>query len=174
VHAVQTQLNPVKIFWFYVKRAARLQQHIERALKSALSLRPEFCGNYDISAGKLPGARSEAIAFWSHFHSRCLARIGVFLLLTLSVLVLVCLALILTIEAEGQRRRWIVLFVFIAVCCLMSFVVAAFADAWDNVKHQFLFNLLLDSCLIFVVVLAAEDLRDLTGIGNRSEVIRSS
>jgi len=127
-----------------------------------------------MSAGKLPGARSEAIAFWSHFHSRYLARIGGLLLLSLSVLILVCLALISTIEREGQRRRWIELFLFMVVCCLMSFVVAAFADAWDNVKHQFLFNLLLDSCLIFVVVLKSEYLWRLKRIGDRSEVVRGS
>jgi Na+(H+)/acetate symporter ActP len=32
---------------------------------------------------------------------------------------------------------------------LTAFFAAAFGDAWEPVKHQFLFNLLLDTCLVF-------------------------
>jgi hypothetical protein len=34
----------------------------------------------------------------------------------------------------------------------MAFFAAAFGDAWDIVKHQFIFNLLLDACLVFGLV----------------------
>ena len=46
--------------------------------------------------------------------------------------------------------------VCLATCCLVSFFAAAFGDAWDNVKHQFLFNLLLDTCLVFGFVAALQ------------------
>jgi len=156
VQAVERQLNPLKLFGFYLSRPARLHQHVERVLQNALSLRPEFCGNFEESAGRRPGARSDAIAFWSGFHSRCLGRIGDFLVGALLVSTLIGLAMIVRMGRKHDCRRWLEFGVFVGICCLMAFSVAAFGDAWDNVKHQFLFNLLLDTCLVFVVVTAFE------------------
>ena len=51
-------------------------------------------------------------------------------------------------------RRRAELAICLAACCLTAFCVAAFGDAWDSVKHQFLFNLLLDTCLVFGIVAA--------------------
>jgi hypothetical protein len=44
------------------------------------------------------------------------------------------------------------------VCCVISFLSAAFGDAWENTKHQFQFNLLLDACLIFALAVACQRL----------------
>jgi uncharacterized DUF497 family protein len=41
----------------------------------------------------------------------------------------------------------------------LAFFVAAFGDVYDNVKHQFLFNLLLDACLVFGFVATIHRLR---------------
>jgi hypothetical protein len=51
-------------------------------------------------------------------------------------------------------RRQIALGICLAACCVTAFLVAAFGDAYDNAKHQFLFNLLLDTCLVLAFVAA--------------------
>jgi len=118
---------------------------------------PEFCGNFDRSAGRLPGARSEAIALWSSFHKRCLSRIAPLLLAALfAVVVGGGLLLFFLRSLTAAVRRWLELGICLAACCVTAFFVAAFGDAWDNVKHQFLFNLLLDTCLIFMFAAAVE------------------
>ncbi len=48
-----------------------------------------------------------------------------------------------------KRRQSIEMLALLAIGCLTAFLVAALGDAWDNVKHLFLFNLLLDAYLIF-------------------------
>jgi hypothetical protein len=83
VNALQLKVSPVSVMAFYLKRPARMWQHIETLFPAYLSLRPEFCGNFDRSAGRPPGARSNAIALWSTFHDRALSRVGAFVLSSL-------------------------------------------------------------------------------------------
>jgi len=153
VNAVLTKVIPLRVAAFYLKRPARMWRHVNTLLPTYLSLRPEFCGNFDISAGRPPGARSYAVALWSRFHDRGLARIGPLLLASL-VLAIVggCLTLTLHRRLPVVVRRWTELGTCLAACCLTAFLVAAFGEAYDNAKHQFLFNLLLDTCLAFGLV----------------------
>jgi hypothetical protein len=154
VNAIEAKVSPFGLMAFYLKRPRRMWRHVEARLPTALALRPEFCGNFDKSAGRPPGARSDAIALWSRFHERCLSRIATFLLAAL-VLAVVGGGLALLLLNTGESvRRWTELAICLATCCLLAFFVAAFGDAWDNVKHQYLFNLLLDTCLIFGLVAA--------------------
>ena len=51
---------------------------------------------------------------------------------------------------------WGELGICLAACCMTAFFVAAFGDSWDNVKHQFLFNLLLDTCIVFLFAAALD------------------
>ena len=153
VNAIQAKVSPFGLMAFYLKRPRRMWRHVEARLPTALSLRPEFCGNFDRSAGRLPGARSDAIALWSRFHERCISRIARLLLPALILVVIGGgLVLLLNVGSTVSVRRWTELAICLATCCLTAFFVAAFGDAWDNVKHQFLFNLLLDTCLIFGLV----------------------
>jgi hypothetical protein len=50
-----------------------------------------------------------------------------------------------------ETRRWTEMWVCLSACCLLSFLAAVFGDTWDIVKHLFIFNLLLDTCLVFAV-----------------------
>lgn len=155
VNAMQDKVSSFRLMSFYLKRPARMWRHIDALFPTVLSLRPEFCGNFDRSAGRLPGARSQAIALWSRFHERGLLRIA-HLLLPALVLVIVGGGLVLLVNGGSTVavRRWTELAICLATCCLTAFFGAAFGDAWDNVKHQFLFNLLLDTCLVFGLVAA--------------------
>jgi len=155
VRAIQANVGPFELMEFYLKRPERMWQRLRVLLPSALSLRPEFCGNFERDAGRFPGARSEGVAFWNWFHERCLSRIAYFLLCEL-VFVVVGGGLTLLFERESSpvTRRWAELAICLAACCLTAFCVAAFGDAWDSVKHEFLFNLLLDTSLVFGIVAA--------------------
>jgi len=158
VNAIQTNVSSFRLIEFYLRRPGRMWRRLEVLLPSSLSLRPEFCGNFDRSAGRLAGARSEAIALWSSFHSRCLSRIAAWLLSALAGSVVGGgLVLLFHRGRTASVRRWQELGICVAACCLTAFFVAAFGDAWDNVKHQFLFNLLLDTCLVFLFVATLEN-----------------
>jgi hypothetical protein len=150
---VNTLLNDVsslRLVTFYLKRPRRMWRHIDELFPAALSLRAEFCGNFDRSARRLPGARSDAIALWSRFHERGLLRIGHFLIPALILAVIGGSAVLLLHRGATEAVwRWTEFAICLAACCLTGFFAAAFGDAWEPVKHQFLFNLLLDTCLVF-------------------------
>lgn len=160
VNAILANVTPLRLAEFYMRRPVRTWRHVRTLLPTYLSLRPEFCGNFDISAGRPPGARSDAIALWSRFHERGLSRIGPLLLIAL-VLATVggCLVSILNRRLPVVVRRWTELGTCLAACCLTAFLVAALGDAYDNSKHQFLFNLLLDTCLVFGFVATLQYVR---------------
>lgn len=153
VNAIQSRVTSFGLMSFYLKRPGRMFRRLNVLLPSALSLRPEFCGNFDRSAGRRPGARSDAIALWSQFHEHCLSAIAPLLLALLCIATVGgSAALLFSKSLTTLCRRYTELAICLAACCLTAFAVAAFGDAYDNVKHQFLFNLLLDTCLVFGLV----------------------
>ena len=159
VNALQANVSSFSLMEFYLRRPARLWRHLQARLPSALSLRPEFCGNFDRSAGRPPGARSNTMALWSRFHERCLSPIALLLLSALALFPVGGVAFVLSHGAAASARRWMELGILLATCCLTAFFVAAFGDVYDNVKHLFLFNLLLDACLVFGFVATIHRLR---------------
>jgi hypothetical protein len=145
---IGNQITHAAIARFYLQRPARIWRHAKTLLPIAFSLRPEWCGNFERTAGRPPGDRSAAFTLWSGFHEQVLRRIGNL------ILILLCLSPVIAATAWihfSARRRHIELFALLSICCLTAFLVAALGDAWDNVKHLFLFNLMLDACLIFAV-----------------------
>ena len=145
---VGNQITHAAIARFYLQHPARIWRHSKTLLPIAFSLRPEWCGNFERTAGRPPGARSTAFTLWSGLHEHVLRRISKL------ILILLCLspaiALLAWIRSPDQRRH-IELLTLLSIGCLTAFLVAALGDAWDNVKHLFLFNLMLDACLIFVI-----------------------
>jgi hypothetical protein len=115
-------------------------------LPVAFSLRPDTCGNFERSAGFPPGAQSQTFDAWSGFHEHGLAAVGKLILFALLICPIVCVAAWL--RAGREARRSIEFFGLLSICCLLSFGVAICGDAWDNVKHLFLFNLLLDTWMV--------------------------
>jgi hypothetical protein len=159
---------------FLLKHPARLWRHIGvlfsgTAMSGALarepatpptrspatSLRPEFCGNFEQAARHPPGARSQALAVWSAFHERTLARLWRIILLLLPISLLA--AGWLGIRWRGHRwSRWPDFAALLSGSCLIAFLTAALCDGLDNVKHMYLFNALLDVCLLWVVLVVAQ------------------
>lgn len=137
------QLTPAKIAKFYLTHPVRIWRHTRALLPVAFSLRPEFCGNFERSSGRPPGAKSHSFAVWSWFHERVLGRAGRFVVFAL-ILVPIFL-----------RDRWLAL---LAASAIFAFLAAALGDAWDNVKHMFLFNLLVDAWLVLTLCRIARTL----------------
>lgn len=131
--------------WFYLTRPARLWRHIKTMLPVSTSLRPEWSGNFEPGAGHPAGARSSAFSLWSGVHERVLVRVIRFLLLALPIPAL--FALLLRIRT-AKPSLWLDFGGLLALCCLAAFLTAILGDAWDNVRHLYLFNLLLDACLL--------------------------
>jgi hypothetical protein len=155
---IGNQINHRAIARFYLQHPALVWRHAKTLLPIAFSLRPEWCGNFERTAGHPPGARSTAFTLWSGFHEHVLRRIGKL------ILILLCLspaiAAIAWVRLPEQRRH-IELLALLNISCLTAFLVAALGDAWDNVKHLFLFNLMLDTIVItgvgFVISATSKD-----------------
>ncbi len=143
---IGNKINHAAIVRFYWQHPTRIWRHARILLPIAFSLRPEWCGNFERSAGRGPGARSAAFTLWSSFHEQVLQRIGKLILILLLASPVFAAAAWIYLPT---RRRRIELFGLLSVCCLTAFLVAALGDAWDKVKHLFLFNLMLDATLIF-------------------------
>lgn len=143
---------------FYLARPGRIWRRAKRILPVAFSLRPEWCGNFERSAGLPAGARSQAFNVWAGFHEHWLTPIGKPILMALMAAPFLCIA---AWFRWPLRRRFIEFFGLLGLCCLMSFVVAICGDAWDNVKHLFLFNLLLDTWMVTGVAVLFQATRNM-------------
>ncbi len=128
---------------FYLQHPARIWRRAKTVLPVAFSLRPEWCGNFEASAGRPEGAKTRSFTLWSSIHERIFAPAGRFILIGLVFLPAVALR-------RGLRFKFLGA---LAAGALIAFLTAACGDAWDNVKHMYLFNLLLDATLIFALAL---------------------
>ncbi len=136
---------------FYALRPTRMWRHVQSKLPLATSLRPEWCGNFEPSAGYYPGARSGAFAIWSGFHARVLVHAIKYILFLLPIAPLYALVR----RLRTRRSELPVEFAgLLALSCLLALLTALFGDAWDNVRHLYLFNLLLDVWLLSCAALA--------------------
>jgi len=131
--------------WFYITRPTRLWRHIKTMFPVSTSLRPEWSGNFEPGAGHPAGARSSAFSLWSGVHERVLARTIKFLFLALPLPALLALLLRIRRAKSSLRLDFASL---LGLCCLAAFLTAILGDAWDNVRHLYLFNLLLDVSLL--------------------------
>jgi hypothetical protein len=148
--AIGTTVTSLSVCRFYLLRPVRLWRHLKTVLPQAMWLRPEWCGNFELDAGFAPGARSTSFSLWSRVHERVLTRLAKLILLAL--IASLPMTLLRWHRLGGVAKHRAEIFLFLTVCCLVSFFVAAFGDAWDTVKHLCLFNFLLDAWLLFALV----------------------
>jgi hypothetical protein len=135
------EVTPAAVARFWLLHPIRIWRRAKAVLPIAFSLRPEWCGNFDRSAGYYPGARSSAFSLWSQFHERVLIRFGKFLIV---LLLLSPIAAIAAWFGNPTFRLRIECFGVLSACCLMAFLIGICGDSWDTVKHLYLFNLFLD------------------------------
>ena len=58
------------------------------------------------------------------------------------------IAPVISIAFRSRNPAGLEFLTVLSVCVLIAFLTAAIGDAWDNVKHMYLFNLLIDAWLI--------------------------
>jgi hypothetical protein len=142
-HILLDNVTGATVARFYLRHPARIWRRAKALLPAAFSLRPEWCGNFEASAGRPPGAKARNFTLWSMFHERILAPVGRWILI----------ALVLAPALALRRGLHSKFLAALAAGALIAFLTAACGDAWDNVKHMFLFNLLLDATLISALAL---------------------
>jgi len=142
--AIGRMNTPLSVVRFYLLRPTRLWRHIQSMLPVITSLRPEWCGNFEPSAGRPAGARSKTFALWSWFHDRVLVHVVKFVIFLLPIPPL----LAAVARIRGRGKLWMDFSALLTLCCLAAMFAALFGDAWDNVRHLYLFNLLLDVSLL--------------------------
>lgn len=133
---------------FYLQRPARMWRHAKVMLPVVFFLRPEWCGNFEKSAGFAPGSKSRSFSLWSMLHERLLSRIGKAILIALLIAPLVLTAAWIRFPEKRMRLEFAALLV---AGILIAFATAVYGEAWDNVKHMFLFNLLMDAGLLWML-----------------------
>jgi hypothetical protein len=148
---IGTAVTFISIYRFYLTRPARFWRHIKSILPRTMWLRPEWCGNFELDAGFAPGARSTSFSLWSRFHEQVLSPLSKLILFALAGSLIAAVPGWLHVTGPAKRRLEIL--VFLTACCLISFLVAAFGDAWDTVKHLLLFNFLFDAWLFLAASL---------------------
>jgi hypothetical protein len=144
---IGARVTPATILRFYLSHPGRIWRRARAVLPVAFSLRPTY-GNFERSAGHPPGATSSTFSLWSAVHERYFIPCGKMILIALLI------APILIAAAWRRlpgRRKSLEFLGVLTVCCVLSFVVAICGDAYDNVKHLFLFNVLLDTWLFALV-----------------------
>ena len=142
VRLAMKQATPMRIAIFYATRPPRFWRHITTLFSVATQIRPEACGNFTMSAGRAPAARATQFSLWSTVHERWLGRVTKFLLFGL-------FAMLTAGAAMWRRWRFAPLMALLPALALTAFLTAAFGDANEPIKHQYVFNLLLDACLLF-------------------------
>jgi hypothetical protein len=135
---------------FYLARPGRMWRHAKVMLPAVFLLRPEWCGNFERSAGFAPGSKTRNFSLWSAFHERILARVAKTILV---VLLIAPLAFIAAWARLPGMRLQIGFGALLVMGALIALAVAVYGEAWDNVKHMFLFNLLLDAGLVWIASL---------------------
>jgi hypothetical protein len=136
------------IVGFYVSRPARLWRRLHQRLPIITSLRYWY-GNFEPSAGFPPATLSRAFTLWSGFHQRVLPGFNKWIVFALAGWPLLS-AWRWVREPDTLMQRRIELLTLLPICCLAALCSAVFGDAFDLVKHLYLFNLLLDTCLLYV------------------------
>ena len=145
---VLARVNTFTVLRFYLLRPARMWRRLHGLLPQITFLRRTWYGNFEPSAGLPPAAQSHAFTLWSGLHERVLPHVSKWIVFALAGW-LPLLGRRWIRERNILRRRRIELLALLPVCCLAALFSAVYGDAFDVIKHMYLFNLLLDMCLLY-------------------------
>jgi hypothetical protein len=143
---LERKVTTFSILRFYLLRPPRLWRRLHVVLPHITFLR-NWYGNYEPSSGFPPSAQSRSFTLWSDFHERVLPVFSKWIVFALAGWPPIA-AWIWMRERDSLRRKHIALLTLLPVCCLAALMGAVFGDAFDLIKHMYLFNLLLDTCMV--------------------------
>jgi hypothetical protein len=145
---VLQRVNTFTVLRFYLLRPARMWRRLHRLLPTITYLRWHGYGNFEPSAGLPPSAQSRAFTLWSGFHEHVLPPVNQWIVFALAGWPLLAAGRWLRGRDIVLRRR-LELIALLPVCCLAALFSAVYGDAFDAIKHMYLFNLLLDTCMLY-------------------------
>ncbi len=145
---VLARVNTFTVLRFYLMHPARMWRRLHGLLPTISFLRWRGYGNFEPSAGLPPSAQSRPFTLWSGFHERVLPSVNKWIVFGLA-----CWPVLgawrWIRERDAVRRRRLELAALLPVCCLAALFSAVYGDAFDTIKHMYLFNLLLDTCMLY-------------------------
>lgn len=146
---VLKRVNTFTVMRFYLLRPARMWRRLHGLLPNITFLRRDWYGNFEPSAGLPPAAQSREFTLWSGFHERVLPPVNQWVVFGLAGWPLLA-AWRWVRDRDIVRRRRLELLTLLPVCCLAALFSAVYGDAFDVIKHMYLFNLLLDTCMLYI------------------------
>lgn len=147
------RVNTFTVLRFYLLRPARMWRRLHGLLPKITFLRRDWYGNFEPSAGLPPAAQSRAFTLWSGLHEHILPAVNKWVVFALAGWPLF-IAWRWSRERDIVKRRRLELWVLLPVCCLAALFSAVYGDAFDVIKHMYLFNLLLDASMIYAAAAA--------------------
>jgi hypothetical protein len=147
---VLARVNTFTVLRFYLLRPARMWRRLHGLLPVITFMRRTWYGNFEPAAGLPPAAQSRAFTLWSGFHEHVLPFVNKWIVFALAGWPLFA-AWRWFRQRDVARRRRLELLTLLPVCCLAALFSAVYGDAFDVIKHMYLFNLLLDTCMLYLV-----------------------
>jgi hypothetical protein len=145
---VLKRVNTFTVLRFFLMRPARMWRRLHALLPKITLFRRDWYGNFEPSAGVPKLAESQAFTVWSGFHEHVLAAMSKWVVFAVAGWPL--FAAWRWIRGQDNiRRRRLELLTILPLSCLAALFSAVYGDAFDVVKHMYLFNLLLDTCLLY-------------------------
>lgn len=150
--AFQTSWLYFRILKFYLLKPDRLLKLIHLSTQQAFELQQENLGNFEASSGKNPYEKSQAFSFWNDIRIMILPKS----IWTLIGLFLINLTAIIVKRSKFDSHFTDILVsdlhLAIVFMALLQYLTVLMAEGvFELVKHMFLFNILLDICLIFLI-----------------------
>ena len=160
---VLERVNTFTVLRFYLLRPARMWRRLHGLLPQVTFLRRGTYGNFEPSAGLPPGAQSRAFTLWSGFHEHILPPMNKWMVFGLVAWPLMAIWRWLR-NRDLVRRRRLELLALLPLCCLAALFSAVYGDAFDVIKHLYLFNLLLDVCMLYGIAWMCRTARRASGV----------
>jgi hypothetical protein len=146
---VLKHVNTFTILRFFLLRPARMWRRLHGLLPEITFMRWYGYGNFEPSAGRPPSAQSRAFTVWSGFHEHVLPAVSKWIVFALAAWPVLAAWQWLR-DRDPARRRRLEMIALLPLCALAALFSAVYGDAFDVIKHMYLFNLLLDTCLLYV------------------------
>ncbi len=150
---VLARVNTFTVLRFYLLRPGRMWRRLHGLLPEITFLRRNWYGNFEPSAGLPPAAQSRAFTVWSGFHEHVLPPMNKWVVIALAAWPAWMVWRWIRRRDNLPRHR-LELLALLPICCLAALFSAVFGDAFDVIKHMYLFNLLLDTCLLYGLSMA--------------------
>ncbi|WP_052476333.1 glycan biosynthesis hexose transferase WsfD [Cohnella kolymensis] len=166
---VLEKLSHKDIALFYLKHPGRFIHKLERAADNAMFIRPNYLGNYDQSAGKPPGAKSDSFSVWSKWKVESMPH-SLAWFLGFYAIYFVLLGVIWWRNSSKRVRLGAETLAAVGLAGAFACVVPLIGDGEADLgKHLFMFNVCFDMMVISVVAGMSYGLAKLASLAKRRQ-----